>query len=142
LVWYGDNLSHCDLHRLMAFHSAKGAAGTIALHHRDDPTSSGIVGLDDQDRITCFLEKPRADQVFSHCVSAGIFALEPEVLDAIPPLGAPDFGRDVFPALLARGTPLYGYCLSEAEGLAWIDTPADLEQIEATNWTAYRKGIP
>jgi NDP-sugar pyrophosphorylase family protein len=129
-VWYGDNLSTCDLTRLHAFHQAKGGIATIALHYREDPTASGIVGLDENDRITRFLEKPRPDQVFSHWVSAGIFVLEPQVLQAIPAEGAPDFGRDVFPALLAQGTALYGYRMSPDEGLWWIDTLEDLERVQ------------
>ena len=130
-VWYGDNLSTCRLDRLRAFHEAKGSVATIALHHRDDPTQSGIVGLDEQDRITRFLEKPRPEQVFSHWVSAGILALEPRALEAIPRTGAPDFGRDVFPALLERGAPVYGYRMADDEALWWIDTAADLQRVQA-----------
>jgi NDP-sugar pyrophosphorylase family protein len=140
-VWYGDNLSTCRLDRLWEFHKVKGGIATIALHHRDDPTQSGIVGLDADDRITCFLEKPQPDQVFSRWVSAGIFVLEPIVLEAIPANGAPDFGRDVFPALLARGAALYGYRMSPSEGLWWIDTPEDLCQVqEDGRWKAESGG--
>lgn len=128
-VWYGDNLSTCDLCRLYGFHRAKGGVATIALCHREDPTASGIVGLGGQGRITRFLEKPRPDQVFSHWVNAGIFVLEPQVLEAIPPDGAPDFGQDVFPGLLMEGERLYGYRMSEEEGLWWIDTPDDLDRL-------------
>jgi len=134
-VWYGDNLSTCRLDYLWEFHQAKGGVATIALHHREDPTASGIVGLDENDRITRFLEKPRPAQVFSHWVSAGIFVLEPAVLQAIPAEGAPDFGRDVFPALLAQGAALYGYRMSHTEGLWWIDTPEDLRRVEETMGT-------
>ncbi len=130
LVWYGDNLSTCRLGSLWEFHRAKDGIATIAVHYREEATASGIVGLDEDDRITRFLEKPRPDQVFSHWVSAGIFVLEPQVLDAIPAEGAPDFGRDVFPALLARGQPLYGYRMSEGEGLWWIDTLEDLHRVQ------------
>lgn len=133
-VWYGDNLSTCDLERLYRFHRAKGGLATIALHYRDDPTHSGIVGLDENDRIVRFLEKPRPDQVFSHWVNAGIFVLELAVLDFIPAKGSPDFGRDVFPAMLAAGQPLYGYRMSPSEGLWWIDTLQDLERVRLT-WT-------
>jgi NDP-sugar pyrophosphorylase family protein len=133
-VWYGDNLSTCRLDCLWEFHQAKGGIATIALHYRDDPAASGIVGLDKDDRITRFLEKPRPDQVFSHWVSAGIFVLEPQVSEAIPAEGSPDFGRDVFPALLAHGQPLYGYRMSEGEGLWWIDTPEDLRRMEEGKW--------
>src|SRR5438105_3089272 len=41
-----------------------------------------------------------------------------------------DFGRDVFPALLAQGRPLYGYRMAENEGLWWIDRPEDLAWVE------------
>lgn len=131
LVLYGDNLTTCDLRRLIAFHRAKGGIATVALHFRDDPTASGIADLDDRDRIIRFVEKPKPDQVFSHLVSAGILVLEPEVLDAIPN-GIPyDFGRDLFPSLLARGEAIYGYRLSQGEDLWWIDTPEDLRRVKA-----------
>jgi mannose-1-phosphate guanylyltransferase len=129
-LWYADNLSTCRLDRLWELHQSRGSLATIALHHRDDPTQSGIVGLDEDGRVNRFLEKPRAEEVFSHWVSAGILALEPQAMDAIPPDGAPDFGRDVFPALLARGAALYGYRMSEDEGLWWIDTAEDFARVQ------------
>lgn len=127
---YGDNLSTCRLDRMWEFHCQQGGLATLALHHRDDPTQSGIVGLDDKDRIVRFLEKPRPDQVFSHWVSAGIAILEPEVLAAIPEGGTPDFGKDVFPALLSGGAPLNGYRMTGDENLWWVDNLADLERVE------------
>jgi len=130
-VWYGDNLSTCRLDRLWEFHLEKGGLAAIALHEREDPTQSGIVGLDENERVSRFLEKPRAEQVFSHWVSAGIFVLEPSALEAVPSEGASDFGRDVFPALLNQGAALYGYRMSKDEGLWWIDTAADLRRVQA-----------
>jgi NDP-sugar pyrophosphorylase family protein len=129
-VWYGDNLSSCNLKRLYAFHCRKRAVATIALFSRPDVTQSGIVGLDADDRVCRFLEKPRSQDVFSHWVNAGIFVLEREVLDLISPDGTPDFGRDVFPAMLTAGLPVYGYRMSEDEGLWWIDTPEDLARLD------------
>jgi NDP-sugar pyrophosphorylase family protein len=129
-LWYGDNLSTCKLDRLYQFHVSKGSVATIALHYREDPTASGIVGLDGDGRIVRFLEKPRPDQVFSHWVSAGIFVLEPEVLGEIPEKQAVDFGRDVFPAMLAGDQPLYGYPMMAIEGLWWIDTREDLRRVQ------------
>ena len=130
LVWYGDNLSRCDLNRLGQVHRDSGADVTLALHHREDPTQSGIVGLDSAGRITRFLEKPHPDQVFSHWVSAGILLCEPSVLERIPEASFADFGRDIFPRMLMEGRPLNGYPLSAAEGLWWIDRPADLVRVQ------------
>lgn len=129
LVWYGDNLS-CDLARLTKLHRTKRAVASLALSHRDNPISSGIVSLDGDNRIIRFLEKPRANEVFSHWVSAGIFVMEPVVLEFIPDWGAPDFSRDVFPALIASGQPLYGYRMSAGEQLWWVDTPEDLHRVQ------------
>ncbi|MCJ7668608.1 MAG: nucleotidyltransferase family protein [Anaerolineae bacterium] len=131
LTLYGDNLTTCDLTRLTVFHRAKGGIATIALHYRDDPTASGIATLDDRDRITRFVEKPKSHQVFSHWVSAGLLVLEPEVLDVIPEGGPSDLGRDLFPSLLARGEATYGYRMSQGEYLWWIDTPEDLQRVKA-----------
>jgi len=130
-VWYGDNLSNCRLDRLWAQHVLKGGVATIVLHEREDPTQSGIVGFDKQKRITRFLEKPGPDEVFSHWVSAGIFVLEPTVVDAIPSEPPSDFGRDIFPKLLAQNAPLYAYQLEDNEDLGWIDTAEDLARLQS-----------
>ena len=139
IVWYGDNLCTCDLNRLAAFHREKNGLATIALYHREDVDQCGIVDLDASDRILRFLEKPRPEQVFSHWVNAGIYILEPEVLRHIPANGPSDFGRDVFPALLAAGQALYGYCLSQGERFWWSDT---LEDLQRTQREMASRGLP
>ena len=107
-VIYGDNLIYADLTRLWDFHHSRGGAGTVALFEHPNPTAAGIVGLDAEDRITRFVEKPPADQVFSNWANAGVYVLAPSVLDAIPESGPSDFGRDIFPGLLGEGQRLYG----------------------------------
>lgn len=129
-VWYGDNLSTCRLDHLWDHHRSCGGAVTIALHHREDPTHGGIVGLDARDRITRFVEKPAGTEAFSHWVNAGIYVLEPAVLAEIPADKGVDFGRDVFPAMLAAGHAVFGYRMFEPEQLWWIDRPEDLRRVE------------
>jgi NDP-sugar pyrophosphorylase family protein len=139
-VWYGDNLSSCHLDSLWRFHQLKQGVASIALHYREDPTRSGIVGLDENDRITRFLEKPRPDQVFSHWVNAGILLLERESFEAIPANVAADFGRDIFPRLIERGCAIFGYRMSADERLWWIDTPEDLAGVEESYRRAEMQG--
>ncbi|MBI4318527.1 MAG: nucleotidyltransferase family protein [Chloroflexi bacterium] len=134
LVWYGDNLCQPDLVHMAAYHRAKGGIATVALHHRPDATTSGIVELDDDGRIRRFLEKPSPGDVFSDIVNAGIYILEPEVFEHIPPGVPSDFGRQVFPSLLDRGEKMYGYLLTTP--LYWVDTPADYERTQQ----AFAKG--
>ena len=129
---YGDNLIRCDLGRLRAFHLEHGGAATIALHYREDVTHSGVVALDEQDQVTRFVEKPRAGEVPSHWVNAGILVLDPVVLDVIPPGIPSDFGRNILPRLLEQGERLYGYRFDATEGIWWIDTPGDFARAQHT----------
>lgn len=126
LLVYGDNLSNCNLSALLAMHFDRRAALTMALYRREDPQASGIVGVDDNGRVTRFLEKPRADQVFSNWVNAGYLAIGPSAAGAIPEGRPSDFGRDVFERLLGIGEPVYGYKMTEE--LWWIDSIADYER--------------
>ncbi len=101
----------------MKAHRSTGAAGSIALKRVDDPVEFGIVITHDDGSIERFLEKPTWGQVFSDTINTGIYVLEPEVFDFIPKGEVVDFSSDVFPAILKRGKPLYGYV---AEGY-WED---------------------
>jgi NDP-sugar pyrophosphorylase family protein len=127
LVIYGDNLTTCDFSDLMRTHRAKQAILTMALHRREDPRSSGIVGLDNEGRITRFLEKPSVEQVFSQWVNAGALALSPAILDVIPAGRFSDFGRDILDGLVRGGYPIYGYQMDGR--IWWIDS---LEDYQAT----------
>jgi NDP-sugar pyrophosphorylase family protein len=129
-VWYGDNLSTCNLARLYSFHSVRGGIGSVALHRHPNPTVASIVELDEDERIVRFHEKPRPEELFAGWANAAIYLLEPAVLAAIPDEGTPDFGRDIFPALLRQRERLYGYRLLGNEDLWWIDTPQDLERVQ------------
>ena len=110
-VIYGDNLIQADLRRLADFHARRGGIATVALFHHPNPSAAGIVATEADGRITRFVEKPPADQIFSDTANAGVYVLDPSVLDAIPAGLPSDFGKDIFPLLLAQGTLLYGTLL-------------------------------
>jgi NDP-sugar pyrophosphorylase family protein len=128
LLLYGDNLTSCDLTRLCQFHKQSRGAISVALFGRKDVSQSGVAELDG-DRIVRFIEKPRPNETPSKWVSAGVLVLEPEVFRSIPDHQPSDFGRDIFPALLASGHPIYGYRMGADEQLWWIDTPQDYQRV-------------
>jgi len=105
-VIYGDNLIEADLRKLSTFHRTQGAEATIALFRADDPASCGLVTTDDSGRVTRFQEKPPPEQVFTNLANAGVYVLEPSVLEDILSDGAYDFARELFPSLLAQGRDL------------------------------------
>ena len=109
LVISGDALTDIDLDEVIRFHRARDAAATLVLKHVQDPLEFGIVMTTEDGRIERFLEKPTWGQVFSDTINTGIYVLEPEVLDLIPPDEPYDFSSQLFPAMLDKGLPLYGF---------------------------------
>jgi mannose-1-phosphate guanylyltransferase / phosphomannomutase len=109
LVISGDALTDMDLTAMVKFHKDKGALVTVGLARMPNPLEFGIVITDDDGRIQRFLEKPTWGQVFSDTVNTGLYVMEPEVLAKVPPGEMIDWSGDVFPQLLKRGAPLYGY---------------------------------
>jgi mannose-1-phosphate guanylyltransferase/phosphomannomutase len=109
LVISGDALTDIDLSQLVAFHKDNGALVTVALTRVPDPLEFGIVIPGEDGRIQRFLEKPTWGQVFSDTVNTGIYVMEPEVLDEVPAGESVDWSGEVFPRLLERGAPLFGW---------------------------------
>ncbi len=109
LVISGDALTDIDLTAMARFHREQGALVTVGLTRVPDPLEFGIVIADEDGRIQRFLEKPTWGQVFSDTVNTGIYIMEPEVLAEVPAGESVDWSGDVFPTLLKRGAPLFGY---------------------------------
>ncbi|MGB9724254.1 MAG: nucleotidyltransferase family protein [Chloroflexia bacterium] len=132
-VLYGDVLTNLDLTAMHTYHRRRGGMGTVALYRVPDPQRCGIVELEADGRLRTFVEKPA--QPFGDLANAGIYLLEPEVLEALPQKRPCDFGQDLFPHLLRLGIALYGYRLSPAEYLIDIGTPENLARARA-EWPA------
>jgi mannose-1-phosphate guanylyltransferase/phosphomannomutase len=109
LVISGDALTDIDLSELIKFHQGNGALVTVGLTRVPDPLEFGIIIVDDDGRIQRFLEKPTWGQVFSDTVNTGIYVMEPEVLSEFSAGEFADWSGDIFPQLLDRGAPLYGW---------------------------------
>ncbi len=127
LVLSGDGVTDCDLTRALSFHKEKKALATLVLKRVSVPLPYGVVLTGADSRITRFIEKPTWSRVFSDLVNTGIYILEPEIFDWIAPSGMPDFGRDVFPMLLEKGMPLFGF---ETTGY-WCDIGDQLAYLDA-----------
>jgi mannose-1-phosphate guanylyltransferase len=128
LVFNGDILTDLDLRAMIDFHRRRGAKATISLTPVDDPTSYGLVETDTDGHVQRFIEKPRLEDVTTNLINAGTYILEPDVLDLIPADTYHMFERGVFPDLLSRHDPIYGY-RSDAY---WIDigTPAKYMSVQ------------
>jgi mannose-1-phosphate guanylyltransferase len=106
-VFNGDVLSDVDLTALAALHAERGAMGTIFLTSVEDPRRYGLVDLREDARVRSFLEKP-GEWEGGALINAGVYVLEPEVLEMIPRGRLFSIERGVFPRLALAGS-LYGY---------------------------------
>jgi NDP-sugar pyrophosphorylase family protein len=113
-----DDLTDANLAALVAFHQKRGALATIGLVACERVDQYGVVITDDDGRIVEFQEKPAPGTERSKLVNTGIYVFEPAIFDYIPANTFYDFGRQVFPALLAAGERFYGMHLT---GAYWRD---------------------
>lgn len=127
LVVYGDNLMAFDLNRLILAHRRSGAEATLALFDRGVHPHSGMAGgrvvLNPDSRIVAFQEGTVYDREDRFLVNAGAYVLERSVLDWIPASSFQDFGRDVFPCMLAAGRALVGHVIESGGYCVAFDTP-------------------
>ena len=117
LVISGDSITDFDLTAAIEFHKQKQSKATLVLTRVPNPIEFGVVITDKEQRICRFLEKPSTSEIFSDTVNTGTYILEPEVLKYLPANEECDFSKDLFPLLLGKGEPMYGYI---AEGY-WCD---------------------
>jgi glucose-1-phosphate adenylyltransferase len=116
IVLSGDHVYKMDYAKMLRFHQQRNAAATLAAIEvpSDEASRFGVLEVDDQDRLTGFLEKPThlppGDQVLA---SMGIYIFDMEVL--VPALeedaaktSTHDFGKDILPGLISS-VPVLAY---------------------------------
>ncbi len=128
LLISGDALTDFDLTEAIKFHEDKGAMATLVLKRMPSPLEYGVVIIDEDGRIKQFQEKPSWGEVFSDTVNTGIYVLDPRALDYFPAGQVYDFSMQLFPMMLAKGDPMYGYV---ADGY-WCDIGSIPDYIRST----------
>lgn len=108
VVISGDAVSEADIKDAAEARRRLGAEALILLSHAEDPGEYGVVLCDREGRVTGFSEKPSLSGTYSDTVNTGIYFFSPAVLSRIPENVPYDFGKDLFPAMLAAGASLFG----------------------------------
>jgi glucose-1-phosphate adenylyltransferase len=116
IVLSGDHVYKMDYAKMLRYHQVRGAGATLAVIEipSEEAHRFGVLQVDEHDRITGFLEKPknlpRGQQVLA---SMGIYIFDMATL--VPALeedarraSTHDFGKDIIPSLVPR-TPVYAY---------------------------------
>lgn len=126
-VMYGDNLTAINLKEMLDLHISSKPIATIAVFNPDAVENSGIAGgfvKMDNNNIISFMEG--IGKVENGYVNAGVYVMEPDILNTIPTGVASDFGRDIFPKLIKDGSTLKGYT-TKSHVIA-VDTKEALEK--------------
>jgi len=104
-----DELIDLDLDAMIRFHKERNALVTISLAWVDDPSEFGVAQLDGDGRIIGFVEKPKNWTGGRALVNSGVYLLEPDAIKRVPYGSTYDFGKQLFPELVAEGAPIYGF---------------------------------
>ena len=109
VVICGDIVTDSDLTAAISFHKEKNALATLLLKETEYPLDYGVVVTDADGKIQHFYEQPDWNEVRSDTINTGIYIMKPEILSFIPDHGHYDLAHNLFPALLQKKQPLYGY---------------------------------
>ena len=125
LLVNGDTYFDVDLKSMMNFDKTKNSIATIALRVTNDSSRYGTVSVNDNYRITEFVEKK--DSKDPGFMNGGIYILSKMVLDMIPEGMPCSMEKDIFPKLAENGS-VFGY----PEGGHFIDIgiPEDYERAQ------------
>ncbi|HRH81869.1 MAG TPA: nucleotidyltransferase family protein [Thiobacillaceae bacterium] len=129
LVMNGDIMTRVNFESLMEFHLRNQAVATLGVREFSHTVPFGVVRMDGN-RLLSLVEKP-VEKVF---VSAGIYVLQPEVLDLVPPNRYFDMPT-LFQELMDQGLPTVGFPIHEY----WLDIGRmeDFERAHTDYWSIF-----
>jgi len=130
IVFNGDILTDLDVGKVIDYHRAKNSAATLTLAPVEDLSRYGVSEIDGEGRIRRFIEKPQGEELANltvNTINAGVYILEPSILDIIAKDANRSFEYDVFPDILKRELPFFGYVI-EDEYWRDIGTPSNYLQ--------------
>jgi glucose-1-phosphate adenylyltransferase len=119
LILAGDHIYKMDYRLLRQFHNENGAALTVSVIRVPASVAAGQYGVlevDEQGRIVGFEEKPKEPKCLpgtTDCLaSMGIYIFENEALHRWLNNDLLDFGKDVIPAMVKAGEPVFAFDFS------------------------------
>ena len=115
LILSGDHIYEMNYAKVIDAHVARKADLTLATITVPikDASRLGIVGVDTEDRVTSFVEKPA--EPLSNLVNMGVYLFNTDVLDMYLledhnlSNSTHDFGKDILPKMVANGARVFAY---------------------------------
>ena len=116
VVFNGDVLTDLDVSEVVAFHQKNKAEATIVLTPVENPSAYGLVETSEEYKVSRFLEKPKPEEIAdltTKNINAGIYILEPSVLDLIPAGENSSFEYNIFPELLRQNREFFAFVMDK-----------------------------
>jgi mannose-1-phosphate guanylyltransferase len=125
LVLYGDVITDEPIHLILRTHRRKRATATLTVYKSREVDGKGTVQIDPNGIVSAFHEKTTPSLNEDAYINAGLYILDPCLIEELPTGTALDFGHDVFPSALAQRHTIAGHIL--AASVIDIGTPAMLD---------------
>jgi NDP-sugar pyrophosphorylase family protein len=125
VVLYGDVIVGESIDTISETHRRKNASATLTVYRSAATDGKGTVELDPHSIITAFNEKTTSHVEDGTYINAGLYIVDPSLMEDLPASVALDFGHDVFPSALAQRHTIAGHIL--AAPVIDIGTPAMLD---------------
>lgn len=116
-VLNGDIFTDLDFSAMLEFHRARRSEVTIALTPVEDPSTFGVVEADASGRVVGFVEKPPSGQAKTNMINAGVYIVEPDIVELVPDRCFYMFERNLFPQCLDEKMAFFAYPMNDY----WID---------------------
>lgn len=128
MLTYGDGVANVDIASLVAFHKRHGRQATVTSVQPGG--RFGVLGLDDDNRVLGFQEKPKGD---GNWINVGFFVLEPAMFERIADDGT------IFEKEPLEGLARDGQLMAYKHSGFWqpMDTLRDKQHLEAL-WSSER----
>jgi len=115
VILSGDHIYKMDYSKMLEYHKEKGSVATIAVLNvsMEEATRFGIMNCNPDMSVYEFEEKPAKPK--STLASMGIYIFDWKVLrrylaeDDADPNSSKDFGKNIIPAMLGAGEPMFAY---------------------------------
>lgn len=105
----GDLIFDFDPLPMVSRHRQNQALLSLCLRRVEDISPFGLIQCDREGRVTAFREKTEHDPTGQNTVNAGVYLMEPEVLDRVPSGQPYSNERQLFPELLEASAPVWGF---------------------------------
>jgi glucose-1-phosphate adenylyltransferase len=115
LILSGDHIYEMNYAKMIDAHVTRQAVLTLAtiIVPQNEASRFGIVGVDADNRVKSFVEKPT--QPLSNLANMGVYLFNTEILDRYLledhnlATSSHDFGRDILPKMIADGNRVFAY---------------------------------